>query len=200
MDEASQLGSIDAQWARIRGRLRAEVGEAAFKSWLNPLIFDGVRDGSVKMALPTRFMRDHDMKPNELAFAAARRVADSTSVPFNPLFLYGGVGLGKTHLMHAIAWEIRTRDPQRRVIYLSAEKFMYQFIRALRFRDTVSFKEQFRSVDVLMIDDVQFISGKDSTQEEFFHTFNALVDQNRQVVISADKSPSDLAGLQERLR
>src|SRR5271156_1167868 len=297
MDEASHSGSIDAQWARIRGRLRAEVGEAAFKSWLNPLIFDGVRDGAVKMALPTRFMRDHVMKhyaerlkllwsgenpgiraveivvapgslaavalaeapvkapalrakplvrrsgdsghtngdaapatvaepegmlngaaiqapldprltfsnfvvgkPNELAFAAARRVADSTSVPFNPLFLYGGVGLGKTHLMHAIAWEIRTRDPSRRVIYLSAEKFMYQFIRALRFRDTVAFKEQFRSVDVLMIDDVQFISGKDSTQEEFFHTFNALVDQNRQVVISADKSPSDLEGMEERLR
>ena len=297
MDEASHSGSIDAQWARIRGRLRAEVGEAAFKSWLNPLIFDGVRDGAVKMALPTRFMRDHVMKhyaerlkllwsgenpgiraveivvaasgmaavalgapplkapaarakpmarrggdnghvngeaapavvaepeamlngaaiqapldprltfsnfvvgkPNELAFAAARRVADSTSVPFNPLFLYGGVGLGKTHLMHAIAWEIRNRDPARRVIYLSAEKFMYQFIRALRFRDTVAFKEQFRSVDVLMIDDVQFISGKDSTQEEFFHTFNALVDQNRQVVISADKSPSDLEGLEERLR
>jgi len=302
MEEAGRLGSIDAQWARIRGRLRAEVGEAAFKSWLNPLTCDGVRDGAVKMVLPTRFMRDHVMKhyaerlrllwsgeipgiraveigvampatatairtdgaapmaapapsgrptassskpatrrggggaveaapvaaepegmlngaqiqapldrrltfsnfvvgkPNELAFAAARRVADSTSVPFNPLFLYGGVGLGKTHLMHAIAWEIRTRDPKRRVIYLSAEKFMYQFIRALRFRDTVAFKEQFRSVDVLMIDDVQFISGKDSTQEEFFHTFNALVDQNRQVVISADKSPSDLEGLEERLR
>ncbi len=139
-------------------------------------------------------------KPNELAYAAARRVAGSDAVPFNPLFLYGGVGLGKTHLMHAIAWEIRRRDPSRRVIYLSAEKFMYQFIRALRFKDTVEFKDQFRSVDVLMIDDVQFIGGKDSTQEEFFHTFNALVDQNRQVVISADKSPTDLEGLQERLR
>ena len=103
-------------------------------------------------------------------------------MPFNPLFLYGGVGLGKTHLMHAIAWHIRKRDPRRKVIYLSAEKFMYQFIRALRFKDTMAFKEQFRTVDVLMIDDVQFISGKDSTQEEFFHTFNALVDQNRQIV------------------
>jgi chromosomal replication initiator protein len=102
--------------------------------------------------------------------------------------------------MHAIAWAIRKRDPDRRVLYLSAEKFMYQFIRALRFKDTMAFKEQFRSVDVLMIDDVQFISGKDSTQEEFFHTFNALVDQNRQVVISADKSPSDLEGMEERLR
>ena len=132
--------------------------------------------------------------------AAARRVADATSVTFNPLFLYGGVGLGKTHLMHAIAWQIRKNDPNRKVIYLSAEKFMYQFIRALRFKDTMAFKQQFRSVDVLMIDDVQFISGKDSTQEEFFHTFNALVDQNRQVIISADKSPSDLEGMEERLR
>jgi chromosomal replication initiator protein len=144
-------------------------------------------------------------KPNELAHAAARRVAEACaapahSVPFNPLFLYGGVGLGKTHLMHAIAWHVRKTAPGRKVIYLSAEKFMYQFIRALRFRSTMDFKEQFRSVDLLMIDDVQFISGKESTQEEFFHTFNALVDENRQIVISADKSPSDLEGLEERMR
>jgi len=116
------------------------------------------------------------------------------------LFLYGGVGLGKTHLMHAIAWNIREVDPNRTVIYMSAEKFMYRFIRALREQNTVDFKEQFRNVDVLMIDDVQFISGKDSTQEEFFHTFNALVDQGRQIVISADKSPSDLEGMEERLK
>ena len=139
-------------------------------------------------------------KSNELAYAAARRVAEATTVPFNPLFLYGGVGLGKTHLMHAITWHIRARDPSRRVIYLSAEKFMYQFIRALRYRNTMAFKDQFRSVDVLMIDDVQFISGRETTQEEFFHTFNALVDQNRQIVISADKSPSDLEGMKERMR
>ena len=139
-------------------------------------------------------------KPNELAFAVARRTAESASVAFNPLFLYGGVGLGKTHLMHAIAWHIREQDPSRHVVYLSAEKFMYRFVQALRFRDTMSFKEQFRSVDVLMIDDVQFISGKDSTQEEFFHTFNALVEDGRQVIVSADKSPTDLEGLEERLR
>ena len=139
-------------------------------------------------------------KPNELAFAAARRVAEATKVPFNPLFLYGPVGLGKTHLMHAIAHQIQLTHPRRKIIYLSAEKFMYQFIKALRYKDTVAFKEKFRSVDVLMIDDVQFISGKESTQEEFFHTFNALVDQNRQVVISADKSPSDLEGMEERMR
>ena len=102
--------------------------------------------------------------------------------------------------MHAVAWEIRRKQPERAVLYMSAEKFMYQFIRALRYKDTMSFKEAFRTVDVLMIDDVQFISGKDSTQEEFFHTFNALVDQNRQIVISADKSPSDLEGMEERMR
>ena len=144
-------------------------------------------------------------KPNELAHAAARRVAEACAgsvrmVPFNPLFLYGGVGLGKTHLMHAVAWHVRKHGCGRKVIYLSAEKFMYQFIRALRFKSTMDFKEEFRSVDLLMIDDVQFISGKESTQEEFFHTFNALVDQNRQIVISADKSPSDLEGLEERMR
>ena len=119
---------------------------------------------------------------------------------FNPLFLYGGVGLGKTHLMNAIAWEILERDPSRTVMYLSAEKFMYRFVRALREQNTVDFKEQFRSVDVLMIDDVQFIGGRDATQEEFFHTFNALVDQGRQIILSADKSPSDLEGVEDRLK
>ncbi len=157
---------------------------------------------SAEAALDPRFTFDNFVvgKPNELAYAAARRVADTETPTFNPLFLYGGVGLGKTHLMHAIAWHIRRNYPNRRVIYMSAEKFMYQFVRALRYKDTVSFKEQFRSVDVLMIDDVQFISGKDSTQEEFFHTFNALVDRNRQVIVSADKSPQDLDKIEERLR
>jgi chromosomal replication initiator protein len=139
-------------------------------------------------------------KPNELAFAAAKRVAELETPPFNPLFLYGGVGLGKTHLMHAIAWEIRRQSPRRRVVYLSAEKFMYQFIKALRGRDTMSFKELFRNADVLMVDDVQFISGKESTQEEFFHTFNTLIDRGRQIVISADRSPAELSGLEERIR
>ena len=116
------------------------------------------------------------------------------------MFLYGGVGLGKTHLMHAIAWQRKKPNPKLKILYLSAEKFMYEFIKALRLKNTVTFKEQFRSVNLLMIDDVQFIIGKESTQEEFFHTFNALADQNRQMVISADKSPSDLEGLEERLR
>jgi chromosomal replication initiator protein len=257
------------RWARIRSQLRAEFGEAAYRSWLKPASFEQADAQTVRILAPTRFMRDwietqygdrllklcaaenpnilrldivhagaepessasgsaattnaaraqsqdDDIgapldprfrfdnfvvgKPNELAFAAARRVAEAEAVPFNPLFLYGGVGLGKTHLMHAIAWHIRETTPERRVIYLSAEKFMYQFIRAMRFKDTMAFKEQFRSVDVLMIDDVQFFSGKDNTQEEFFHTFNALVDHNRQVIISADKSPNDLEGMEERMK
>jgi chromosomal replication initiator protein len=172
-----------------------------------PAVEGGDDRGQLSAPLDPRFTLKHFIvgKPNELAHAAALRVAEACagpvrSVPFNPLFLYGGVGLGKTHLMHAVAWHVRTLAPSRKVIYLSAEKFMYLFVRALRFRSTMDFKEQFRSVDLLMIDDFQFIAGKESTQEEFFHTFNALVDQNRQIVISADKSPSDIEGLEERMR
>ncbi len=139
-------------------------------------------------------------KPNELAHAAARRVAEGGQVTFNPLFLYGGVGLGKTHLMHAIAWEIQKRQPEAKVLYLSAEQFMYRFVQSLRFKDMISFKEIFRSVDVLMVDDVQFIAGKDSTQDEFFHTFNALIDQNKQIIISADRAPGEISGLEDRIK
>jgi chromosomal replication initiator protein len=139
-------------------------------------------------------------KSNDFAFAAAKRVAASDRPPFNPLFLYSGVGLGKTHLMHAIAWEVRRQDPSRRVVYLSAEKFMYQFVRALTTNSTLSFKDLFRSVDLLMVDDVQFIGGKNNTQEEFFHTFNELIERGSQIVISADRSPSALEDLEERVR
>lgn len=278
----------EAEWDRVITRLRQEIGDIAYRSWLTPISLLRVEGGEALIAAPARLYRDWvashyadrilslwraenrqvkrisvvvapaaceppalppargevvelpqptpaaidaaaaadggderpqpsglDLrftfenfvvgKPNELAHAAARRVAEACSapvraVPFNPLFLYGGVGLGKTHLMHAIAWHVHKNACGRKVIYLSAEKFMHQFIRALRFKSTMDFKEEFRSVDLLMIDDVQFISGKESTQEEFFHTFNALVDQNRQIVISADKSPSDLEGLEERMR
>ncbi|MFH5925495.1 chromosomal replication initiator protein DnaA [Roseomonas xinghualingensis] len=284
---------MDAAWARIRGRLREEVGEAEYRTWLRQLALAGVEGEEAVVHVPTRFLRDWlrgqygdrlralwqaegvgvrrvdirvapsagpreavaeasvapegaeaaeslspgrvageiraeapkaDLrgewaapldprftfdsfivgKPNEFAHACARRVAEKPNSPgFNPLFLYGGVGLGKTHLMHAIAWAIR--DPKtggagRSVAYMSAEKFMYRFIAALRSQSTMEFKESLRSVDVLMIDDLQFLIGKDNTQEEFFHTFNALVDQGKQIVVSSDKPPSDLAGLEDRLR
>ncbi len=302
---------ISSCWVQVCENLRGEIGEAAFQSWVKPMAVREIVDGVVRIAVPTRFMRDwvvahyadrlgvlwngidasvatvdifvqsdHSFrpalteraaerlgdkpqsrlaaaaesatvaassrateaadasgvqfkasaisssrtgdsghasicapldsrftfdnfvvgKPNEFAYAAARRVAEAATVPFNPLFLYGGVGLGKTHLMHATAWHIRQQDPSRTVIYLSAEKFMYRFIRALKEQNTVDFKDMFRNVDVLMIDDVQFIGGKGATQEEFFHTFNALVDQGRQIILSADKSPSDLEGMEERLQ
>ena len=140
-------------------------------------------------------------KPNEFAHACARRVAEAPNSPgFNPLFLYGGVGLGKTHLMHAIGLELRRREGREvKVAYMSAEKFMTRFVTSIRSRQTLEFKDELRQLDVLMIDDIQFLIGKDSTQEEFFHTCNALVDTGRQIVISADKSPSDLNGIEARL-
>jgi chromosomal replication initiator protein len=287
-------GELGAQWARVRGRLREEVGEVEYRTWLKQMTLADVDEDEVTIVLPTRFLRDWvrshygerlralwgaenqsirrvalrigtagedglagevspaaaaqaagagingqavtlredagradaarpDLaraefagavdprftfstfvvgKPNEFAYACARRVADSDRPQpgFNPLFLYGGVGLGKTHLMHAIAWAIRDRAPARVVAYMSAEKFMYRFISAIRSQNTVEFKEQLRSVDVLMVDDLQFLIGKENTQEEFFHTFNALVDAGKQIVVSADKSPSDLSELDARLR
>ena len=163
--------------------------------------------GDVGLApLDPRFTFDNFVvgKPNEFAHACARRVAEQPACQgFNPLFLYGGVGLGKTHLMHAIAWELTAPDrPGKRVsvAYMSAEKFMYRFISAIRSQSTIQFKDQLRSVDVLMIDDLQFLINKDATQDEFFHTFNALVESGKQIVVSADKSPSDLSGLEERVR
>ncbi|AXW84853.1 chromosomal replication initiator protein DnaA [Anaplasma marginale] len=169
-----------------------------------PVVMVGGTYDHLSSPLDPRFTFDNFVvgKPNELAFAAARRVAESSApIPgSNPLFLYGGVGLGKTHLMHAIAWYILNSSVKRKIAYLSAEKFMYQYVTALRSKDIMLFKEQFRSVDILMVDDVQFISGKDSTQEEFFHTFNALIDQNKQLVISADRSPSDLDGVEDRIK
>jgi chromosomal replication initiator protein len=281
---------LAAGWARIRGRLREEVGEVEYRTWLRQMTLAGIEGEDAVILLPTRFLRDWvnshygdrlrvlwhaedpnvrrvDIrvsaappaepamagieerptqagnappargdgrglaeplaargpeprsdwvvplesrftfdtfvvgKPNEFAHACARRVSEKPASPgFNPLFLYGGVGLGKTHLMHATAWAIRAHDPARTVAYMSAEKFMYRFIAALRSQNTMEFKETLRAVDVLMIDDLQFLIGKDNTQEEFFHTFNALVDQGKQIIVSSDKSPSDLAGIEDRLR
>jgi len=161
-----------------------------------------VNDVSAGSAIDPRFTFDTFVvgKPNELANAAARRVAEGGPVTFNPLFLYGGVGLGKTHLMHAIAHELAERSPELNVLYLSAEQFMYRFITALRERKMMDFKQLFRSVDVLMVDDVQFMAGKDSTQEEFFHTFNALVDARKQIILSADRAPGEIKDLEDRIR
>ena len=193
----------DAAWSRFKAGGLPTSAAARVPVAVDELRkVDGEQSFGTSSALDAKFTFDNFVvgKSNELAFAAARRVADADKIPFNPLFLYGGVGLGKTHLMHAIAWAVAKRNPKKRIMYLSAEKFMYQFIRSIRFRNTIAFKDKFRSVDLLMVDDVQFIADRDATREEFFHTFNALVDQKRQIVISADKSPDDLKGMEERMR
>lgn len=139
-------------------------------------------------------------KSNQFAYAAARKMAEEETLSFNPLYIHGGVGLGKTHLMHAIAWKMKEAFPDKTVLYLSSEQFLHRFIKSLRANSTERFRELFRSVDVLMIDDIQFIFGKKATQEEFFHTFNALVAQGKKIILSADSSPHDLRSIEERLK
>jgi chromosomal replication initiator protein len=199
-----RLEGIDV--SRLSFALAPQKAEILPKSSIRPAAKNPTASGGTSPVttapLDPRFSFDNFVvgKPNELAHAAAKRVAEGGPVTFNPLFLYGGVGLGKTHLMHAIAQELKERKPEMNVLYLSAEQFMYRFVQALRDRKMMDFKEIFRSVDVLMVDDVQFIAGKDSTQEEFFHTFNALVDQNKQIIISADRAPTDIKDLEDRVK
>lgn len=139
-------------------------------------------------------------KSNEFAYAAARRVAEDESISFNPLYIHAPAGLGKTHLMHATAWRIKELYPDKAVLYLSSEQFFQQFVKALRYNSTESFHNLFRNVDVLMIDDIQFIFGKKATQEEFFHTFNTLIARGKKVILSADSNPLDLQGIEDRLK
>jgi chromosomal replication initiator protein len=137
---------------------------------------------------------------NQFAHAAARAVGEAPSRAYNPLFLYGGVGLGKTHLLHAIGNVVAASGKPLRIVYLSAEKFMNELINAIRFDRVVEFRERYRSIDVLLVDDIQEIAGKERTQVEFFHTFNALHDGQKQIVLSSDAPPRDLSAIEERLR
>ncbi len=175
--------SIEAPSARVRA---AEVdGDFAPRGNLNPdYTFANFVVGS----------------GTDLAYAAASAVASTPGDHFNPLFVHGGVGLGKTHLMHAIGNHIRTSRPAARICYVTAEQFMSELILAIQQRKQPEFKIKYRSVDVLLVDDVAFLAGKESTQEEFFHTFNALHDLKKQIVLTSDRSPKEITTLEERLR
>jgi chromosomal replication initiator protein len=137
---------------------------------------------------------------NELAFAACQAIVQQPGTKYNPLFLYGGVGIGKTHLLQAVGNTLAGRDDNAKVLYISTEQFVQEFVDALRFRKTADFAGHYRTADALIIDDVQFIAGKDKMQEEFFHTFNALHQANKQIIISSDKPPKDIPTLEDRLR
>ena len=137
---------------------------------------------------------------NQFAHAAARAIAENPARSYNPLFLYGGVGLGKTHLLHAIGHTIRRKHPQLRVMYLPAEQFVNELISSLRFNRMPDFRERYRNLDFLMVDDIQFLANKERTQEEFFHTFNTLYSSQKQIVLSSDSSPRNIPALEERLR
>ncbi len=253
------------RWSRVKGRLRSSVGEDVYSSWFARMDLEGVQDESVRLSVPTRFLKSwiqahyaervlscwqaempevhridltvrtamrcagataiapvsasHDAlggspldprltfasfvigRSNTLAHAAARQVAEGRRgdpVMFNPLYIHAGVGLGKTHLLQAVTWAGNSGN-ERKVLYLTAEKFMYGFVAALKTQTALAFKEALRGIDVLVIDDLQFLQGK-STQAEFCHTLNALIDAGRQVVIAADRPPSDLESLDDRMR
>ncbi|MEA3039102.1 MAG: chromosomal replication initiator protein [Sphingomonadales bacterium] len=159
------------------------------------------KDGLYAVALEPRYRFENFVvgKANEVAFNASRTLATAKDVAFNPLFLHGGTGRGKTHLLHAIGHEFHRLRPRAKIIYMSAEKFMVEFVAALRANETIQFKQQLRSADLLMIDDVQFIAGKESTQEEFFHTMNEIISAGRRLVISSDRAPQDLDGIEPRI-
>ena len=133
---------------------------------------------------------------NKLAYEASLKVSENIS-HYNPLYIYGGVGMGKTHLLNSIGYELKKNN---KVMFISAERFMYQFVKSIKSNDMVKFKEYFRNTDILLIDDIQFISGKEAMQEEFFHTFNALLDKGSQIIVSADRAPNKLSRIQERIK
>lgn len=273
--QSLDMPRLAAAWTRIQDRLRADVGEIEYQTWIRQIRLVGADRDEITLTLPSRFLRDwvatrygirlralwqvevpalrsldiriggvalpavvaavgsepEDVgrpserpasgpdvgaalnprftfesfivgKPNEFAYACARRVADQPACAgFNPLFLYGGVGLGKTHLMHAMAWALTNRmnDPGA-VVYISAESFIDRFVAAMRGPSTRPFEQHLRGIEVLLIDDVQFLLGTESRQDEFFRVFNCLVEQGKQIIVSADKSPTDFAGLAHRLR
>ena len=180
-----------------RGGSRADAGKAPDAG------YTGVGyDGSPAVGLNPRYTFETFVvgPSNQFADAASRAVAERRRGPYNPLYIYGGVGLGKTHLMHAIGHYVLRHNPHFKLTYISTERFMNEMINAVRNDRIIDFRERYRSVDVLLVDDIQFLAGKEGTQNEFFHTFNALYDSQKQIVLSSDCPPNEIPSLEERLR
>ena len=167
-----------------------------------PAIITSAAESSLKTNLNRNFTFDSfvEGKSNQLAFAAARQVAENPGGSYNPLFIYGGVGLGKTHLMHAVGHAMREKNPEAKIVYLHSERFVADMVKALQLKAIDEFKRFYRSVDALLIDDIQFFSGKERSQEEFFHTYNALLEGGQQMILTCDRYPKEIDGVEERLK
>jgi chromosomal replication initiator protein len=167
-----------------------------------PAIIRSAAETSLKTNLNNEFTFDNfvEGKSNQLAFAAAQQVAENPGGSYNPLFIYGGVGLGKTHLMHAVGNALRAKKPDAKIVYLHSERFVADMVKALQLKAIDEFKRFYRSVDALLIDDIQFFSGKERSQEEFFHTYNALLEGGQQMILTSDRYPKEIDGVEERLK
>tara|TARA_B110000977_G_scaffold91793_1_gene121737 strand:+ start:410 stop:1864 length:1455 start_codon:yes stop_codon:yes gene_type:complete len=167
-----------------------------------PAIIKSAAESSLKTNLNKNFTFDSfvEGKSNQLAFAAAQQVAENPGGSYNPLFIYGGVGLGKTHLMHAVGNALKARKPDAKIVYLHSERFVADMVKALQLKAIDEFKRFYRSVDALLIDDIQFFSGKERSQEEFFHTYNALLEGGQQMILTCDRYPKEIDGVEERLK
>ena len=192
------LSSLEETYRPVVDRAIADLQDPAYEVLFS---ISGTEDRVVRDFDPRyRFDTFVVGTANQLAYAAARAVASRPSRSYNPLFIYGGVGLGKTHLLYAIGAEIRHQHPHLRVQYLATEQFVNELINSIRFDRTAAFRERYRTIDVLMVDDVQFLANKERTQEEFFHTFNTLYTSQKQIILSSDSPPKNIPTLQERLR
>jgi chromosomal replication initiator protein len=210
--QTAQVASQPVQFVNDLTSARPQPGDAGLDPGFIGGSARGVREPSRRVVVEGSLQHQHNLfenytfssfvegKSNQLALAAAQQVAENPGNSYNPLFLYGGVGLGKTHLMHAVGNALRTQNPEAKVVYLHSERFVADMVKALQLNAITDFKRYYRSVDALLIDDIQFFAKKDRSQEEFFHTFNALLEGGQQMILTCDRYPKEIDGLEERLK